>query len=93
MAGKKRGFRSDVEVAEIATQGVCVNLAVDEPLLAAALQPVARAAWGLVHGDTDPRELRREVARAERSLRLACFAQMERRFLKEVARYLDRRAA
>lgn len=84
-------FTSDHEVAETATLGVCANLAVDEPLIAAALQPVARAAWELAGGEGDAEILRREIAAAESRLRDTCFANMERRFLRRVERYLDAR--
>jgi hypothetical protein len=88
---RRQTFRDDLEVAEIATLGVCANLDFDQPLVAAALQPVARAAWELAGGEGDAEILRREVAVAEARLRDACFAQMERRFLRRVERYLDDR--
>jgi len=88
----RRGFRDDLEVAEMATLGVCANLDFDQPLVAAALQPVARAAWELAGGEGDAETLRDELAAAEARLRDACFAQAERRFLQRVESYLDDRA-
>lgn len=89
----RQEFRNDLEVAEIATMCVCANLEFEETHVAAALQPVARAAWELVDGSGEVGLLRREVRKAESRLRLACFAQGERRFLKHVRRYLDGRDA
>lgn len=84
MGRRARGFASETELAEVATMGVCVNLDVDEPFLASALQPVARAAWARVADGGGPDELLREARAAWRSLRLAVGAATERRFLDAV---------
>lgn len=83
----RRGFADDTELAEIATLGVCVNLQVGEPLLAAALQPVAATAWARLAGDAAPDDLLREARRARRELRMAAGAVTERRFLDSVIRH------
>jgi len=84
MGRRARGFSSRTELAEVATMGVCVNLDVGDPHLAAALQPVARAAWARVADGGGPDELLREARRARRRLRLAVGATTERRFVEAV---------
>jgi len=84
MGGCAKGFSSATELAELATLGVCVNLDVGDPHLAAALQPVARAAWARVADGGGPDELLHEARRARRRLRLAVGATTERRFLEAV---------
>lgn len=73
-ARRSRGFRSDRELAEVATFGVCMMLDLDEPYVAAVLQPVASAAWRLVLEGTCAGELEREAKRARRRLRRACWS-------------------
>ena len=85
-------FSSDTHLAEVATAGVRFNLAVGDELAAAALQPVARAAWGLVQDPADARPLGRSARRALRSLETVCGAMGERRFLGDVLEYLARRS-
>lgn len=84
MNDRSRGFADDTELAEVASMGVCINLHAGQPLLAAALQPVARAAWDRVAGGGGPDALLREARRARRDLRLAVGAETERRFLESV---------
>lgn len=81
---RRFAFASETELAEVATMGVCVNLDVDRPFLASALQPVARAAWARVADGGGPDELLREARVARRSLRLAVGAATERRFIEAV---------
>jgi len=85
-------FESDVHLAEVATAGVRFNLGVSHDMTASALQPVARAAWGLVQDPADPAPLRRAARRAITELRLVCGASAERRFLQDVLDHLERRA-
>jgi hypothetical protein len=84
---KRLPFRDDLELAETATAGVQINLVVGDALVAAALQPVARAAWGLVEDSSGPGELIREARAALRRLELVCGATCERRFLADVIAY------
>lgn len=84
MRRETRGFADDTELAEIASMGVCVNLDAGRPLMAAALHPVARAAWDRVAGGGGPHDLLRAARRARRDLRLAVGAETERRFLESV---------
>jgi hypothetical protein len=87
MGRRARGFSSRTELAEVATMGVCANLDVGDPHLAAVLQPVARAAWARVAEGGGPDEILREARRARRRLRLAVGATVERRFLDAVIAY------
>lgn len=82
-------FRSDVHLAEVATAGVRFNLAVGDDIAAAALQPVARAAWGLVDNPRATGDLEGAVRAAEDALAMACGMSGERRFLADVVVYLD----
>lgn len=84
MGRETRGFADDTELAEVASMGVCANLHAGRPLMAAALQPVARAAWDRVAGGGGPDDLLRAARRARRDLRLAVGAETERRFLASV---------
>ena len=84
MGRRARGFASRTELAEVATMGVCANLDVGDPHLAAVLQPVARAAWARVAEGGGPDEILREARQARRRLRLAVGATTERRFLDAV---------
>ena len=81
-------FRSPIQLAEVATAGVEYNLAVGDDLAAAALQPVARAAWGLVDDPDSSEELAAAAHDAETRLRLACGMVGERRFLSDVLDFL-----
>jgi hypothetical protein len=87
----ERPFEDDLDVAETATSGVCFNLAVGDMVSARALQPVARAAWGLVEDGGTPRELLREARRARADLELVCGAWGERLFLDNVIAYAEGR--
>ena len=77
-------FRSPIQLAEVATAGVEYNLAVGDDLAAAALQQVARAAWGLVDDPDSSEELATAAHDAELSLQLACGMVGERQFLSDV---------
>ena len=83
----ERPFDCDLDVAETATAGVRFNIAVGDTLSADALQPVARAAWGLVEDGGAPAELLREARAARRRLELVCGASGERLFLDNVIEY------
>ncbi len=71
---KSRGFRNDRELAEVATFGVCMMLDLDEPYIAAIVQPVASAAWRVVLDGTGSDKLTREAKRARRRLRRSCWS-------------------
>lgn len=86
-------FDDDLDLAETATLGVRANLALGQPMLASALQPVARAAWALVEDRHGVTALLDEALTARARLDLACFAQDERRFLEAVIVYAATRAA
>ena len=80
-------FDSPTELAEIATAGVQVNLAAGDTLAAAALQPVARAAWALAADPTAAGELLAAARAAQAALAMACGMTGERRFLRDVVAY------
>jgi len=83
-----QGFTDPTELAEYASLGVRVNIDAGRGELAAALQPVARAAWGRVAGGAD--DLVAEAERARDALRLTVGAIAERRFLERVIAYAAR---
>ena len=83
------GFHSNVDLAEVATAGVQFNLAVRDELAAAALQPVALAAWGLAEEPQAVSQLVEAVHAAEGALAMARGMSGERQFLADVLAYLD----
>ncbi len=86
-AGRSRRFRSDRELAEAATTGVCMMLDLDEPYIATVVQPVASAAWRVVLEGRGARELEREAKRARLRLRAACRSEPAVAFLEAVIRH------
>lgn len=82
-------YRSATHLAEVASAGVRYNLAVDDQIAASALQPVARAAWELVHNPQAVEQLRQAVHSAEATLAMACGVSDDRQFLADALRYLD----
>lgn len=85
----RRGFRSPLELAEVATEGVQFNLLVGDDLAATALQPVARAAWDLVTDPSAAPELADAARAAAAMLAMACGMSGERAFLADVFAYLE----
>ena len=83
-----RCFPSPTHLAEVATAGVQYNLAVGDRFAAAALQPVAAAAWEWVADPSARSQLEKAVRDAEAALAMACGVSGERQFLRDVVMHL-----
>jgi len=82
-------FTCHEDLATRATDLVTRLLTRDDPVLAGALQPIARAAWGLVADDTGMIELHRAAVDAQRALRLTFHPPRIDEFLAAVIAYAE----